>query len=85
MVKHGQPLRVQVALSNAAKLTLTVMRGKAVVATMPVAQRQPGDSVLVWNGKIKRGFAARGIYSVVVGAVTPAGASATVKASLRIT
>ena len=84
-VKHGKRLQVQVALSDPAKLRLTVMRGKKVVATVPVAKHKAGHSVLMWNGKTKRGFAPRGAYSVVVSAVTPAGASASVTASLRIT
>jgi Ice-binding-like/Bacterial Ig-like domain/Collagen triple helix repeat (20 copies) len=84
-VKHGQHVQVRVALSNPAKLTLTVMRGKKVVATMTVAKRKAGHSVLTWNGKIKRKFAARGTYSVVVSAVTPSGVSASAKATLRIT
>jgi hypothetical protein len=84
-VKHGKHLQVRVALSNRAKLTLTVMRGKTVMATMIVAQRHAGHSVLTWNGKIKRGFAPRGAYSIVVIAVTRTGASASAKATLRIT
>jgi Ice-binding-like/Bacterial Ig-like domain/Collagen triple helix repeat (20 copies) len=82
--KHGKRVQVQVALSHSAKLKLTVKRGKKVVATVTVAKRKAGHSVLTWNGKIKRKFAARGVYSVVVSAVTPAGASASVKATLRI-
>ena len=84
-VKHGKHVQVRVKLSAPAKLTLTVLRGKKVVATMTVAQRKAGNSTLTWNGKIKRGFAPRGVYSVVVSAVTPSGASASVKATLRIT
>jgi hypothetical protein len=84
-VKHGKHVQVRVALSNPAKLTLTVMRGKTVMATMIVAQRHAGHSVLTWNGKVKRGFAPRGVYSVVVRAVTTSGASASAKATLRIT
>jgi hypothetical protein len=84
-VKHGQHMQVRVALSDPAKLTLTVMRGKKVVARMIVAQLKAGHSLLTWNGKVKRGFAPRGAYSVVVRAVTPSGASASAKATLRIT
>jgi Ice-binding-like/Bacterial Ig-like domain len=84
-VKHGKRVQVRVALSNPAKLTLTVMRGKNVVARMTVAHRKAGHSVLTWNGKIKRGFASRGAYSIVVSAVTPFGASASAKTTLRIT
>jgi hypothetical protein len=84
-VKHGQHVQVGVVLSDPARLKLTVMRGKKLVATITVAQRKAGHSVLTWNGKIKRGFAPRGAYAVVVRAVTPSGASASVKATLRIT
>jgi hypothetical protein len=84
-VKHGKHVQVRIALSDPAKLTLTVMRGKKVVATMIVAHLKAGHSVLTWNGKVKRGFAPRGDYSVVVRAVTTSGASASAKATLRIT
>ena len=75
---------VPLALSDSAKLKLVVMRGKKVVATLTVAKRKAGPSVLTWNGKIKHRFAPRGVYSVVVSALTPSGASASVKATLRI-
>jgi hypothetical protein len=84
-VKHGKALHVQVGLSNRAKITLTVMHGKNVVASMTFARLQAGHSVLTWNGKIKGQLAPRGAYSVVVRAVTTSGASASVKAMLRIT
>ena len=76
---------MRVVLSNPAKLTLTVMRGKRVMATMIVAHRDAGQSVLTWNGKAKHGFAPRGVYLVVVKAVTTTGAAASAKATLRIT
>jgi hypothetical protein len=84
-VKHGKHVQVRVALSNPAKVMLTVLRGKNVVARIIVAQLRAGHSVLTWNGKVKRGFAPRGAYSVVVRAVTRSGASASAKATLRIT
>jgi hypothetical protein len=77
-------VQVRVALSSLAKLKLSVMRGKKVVATVTVARQKAGHTVLTWNGRIKRAFAPRGAYSVVVTAVTPAGASASAKATLRI-
>jgi Ice-binding-like/Bacterial Ig-like domain len=83
-VKHGKAVQVHMALSNAAKVTLTVKRGKKVVATLHVA-RKAGSSTLTWNAKIKRAFAARGVYAVAVSAVALSGASATAKATLRIT
>jgi Big-like domain-containing protein len=84
-VKYGTHVQVRVALSDAAKLTLTVMRGKKVVAVITVAHSKAGHSVLTWNGKINRTFAPPGAYSVMVRAVTPSGASASAKATLRIT
>ncbi len=84
-VKHGKRVQMRVALSNPAKLTLTVMRGNKVMARMIVPQRPAGHSLLTWNGKVKRGFARRGAYSIVVTAVTTSGASASAKATLRIT
>jgi hypothetical protein len=83
--KRGKHVQVRVALSDPARLTLTVMHGKTVVATMVVAHVKAGRSVLTWNGKVKRGFAPRGTYSVVVRAVTASGASARAKTTLRIT
>jgi hypothetical protein len=50
-----------------------------------VAKRNAGRSVLTWNGEIKRGFAPRGVYTATVSALTPSGASASAKATLRIT
>jgi hypothetical protein len=84
-VKYGKNVQVRVALSNPAKVMLTVMRGKKVMARMIVAQLRAGHSVLTWNGKVKRGFAPLGTYTVVVTAVTRSGASAGAKATLRIT
>jgi Ice-binding-like/Bacterial Ig-like domain/Collagen triple helix repeat (20 copies)/FlgD Ig-like domain len=84
-VKRGKDLQMRVALSDPAKLTLTVMRGKKVVANIVFPRRKAGHSVLTWDGKGKKGFAARGSYSVVVRAMTTSGASASVKATLRIT
>ena len=84
-IKHGKHVLVRVALSNPAKVTVTVLHGKRVVATMIVARAHAGRSVLNWNGRVKRGFAARGAYMVVVTAVTTSGASASVKGTLRIT
>ena len=75
---------MRVALSNPAKLTLTVMRGNHVVATTTSARHTAGRSVLIWNGKIKRELAPRGAYTVTVRAVTASGASASVKTTLQI-
>jgi hypothetical protein len=84
-VKHGNRVRLRVALSNSAKLTLTVIRGKRVVAEMVGAQHKAGHFVLVWSGKLKREFARRGGYTLVVSAITASGASVSAKEALRIT
>jgi Ice-binding-like/Bacterial Ig-like domain/Collagen triple helix repeat (20 copies) len=84
-VRHGKSVQVRVALSDLANLKLTVMRGKKKVAATSFARHKAGSSVLTWNAKIKRAFASRGAYTVVVTAVTPTGVTATVKAALRIT
>jgi hypothetical protein len=84
-VKSGKHVQVRITLSNAAKLTLTIMRGKEVVATTPDTRHAVGRSVLIWNGKIKGEFASRGAYTIVVTAVTASGVSATAKAALRLT
>jgi Ice-binding-like/Bacterial Ig-like domain len=84
-VKSGKHVLVRVTLSNAAKLTLTVMRGKKVVYTTLGAQHTAGRSLLTWNGKIKREFAPRGTYTLLVTAVIASGASTTAKTQLRLT
>jgi Ice-binding-like/Bacterial Ig-like domain/Collagen triple helix repeat (20 copies) len=84
-VKYGKQVQVRIALSNAAKLTLAVMRGKKVLATTPRALHRAGHCVLIWDGKIKREFAPPGTYTLVVSAVTASGATATAKTTLRLT
>ena len=66
-------------------MTLMIMRGKKVMAAMTGMQHKAGDFVLTWSGKLNRGFARRGGYTLVVIAVTASGASATAKTTLRIT
>jgi hypothetical protein len=73
-VKYGRHVQVRIAPSNAAKLTLTVMRGKKVVASTAGAQHRAGHCVLIWDGKVKRAFAPRGAYTLVVNVMTASGA-----------
>ena len=74
-VARGKPLQVSFVLSGPAKVTLTVTRGKRVVAALSIACPKAGRCQITWNGKIKRKLAPRGAYNITVRAVSPAGAS----------
>jgi hypothetical protein len=74
-VAHGKTLRVSFVLSGPAKVTLTVTRGKRVVAALTIACPKAGRCQMTWNGKIKRKLAPRGAYNITVRAVSPVGAS----------
>jgi hypothetical protein len=84
-VRYGKRVQVRIALTNPAKLRLTVMRNNNVVATTTGAHHGAGDFVLIWNGKIKRKWAPRGAYTLIVNAVTASGASASAETALRFT
>jgi hypothetical protein len=73
---HGKRVRVAFILSAPAKLTLTVTRGKKVVAKLSTTLRKDGRGLLTWNGKIKRKFAPRGTYKITLRAVSSTSASA---------
>ncbi len=81
---QGKRVQVRFVLNAAAKVTLTVLRGKRVVATVSTTRRDAGRASLTWNGKIKSRRAARGAYKIVVRAISPAGVSARDAATLRI-
>jgi hypothetical protein len=82
---RGAPVRVAFVVSGPATVTLTVLRGKAVVAKLSTALREAGRFSLTWNGKIHRRLAPKGVYKIVVRAASPAGASARDAATLHIT
>ena len=84
-VQQGKHVQLRVVLSNAAKVTVAVLRGKKEVATMAAARHGAGHFVLIWSGKIHRASAPRGTYMIVVSAVTPSGSSASARAPLRFT
>jgi hypothetical protein len=81
---RGHRVRVPFVLNGAAKVTLTVLRGKKVVARRTITRRTAGRGSIVWNAKIKRRLAPRGTYKVIVRAVSPIGASASDAARVRI-
>jgi hypothetical protein len=81
---HGRRVRVPFVLSGAAKVTLTVLRGGTVVATLAGAPRAAGRGSLTWNGEIDRKPASRGTYKIILRAVSAAGAAAQDTATLRI-
>ena len=81
---RGKRLQVPFVLSGPAKVTLTVLRGKRVVAELSTTRRKAGRGWLTWNGKIKRKLAPRGAYKIMVRAVSPAGASVRDAATVRI-
>jgi hypothetical protein len=82
---RGRPVRVSFLLSGPANVTLTVLRGKRVVARLSIVRYKAGRGWLTWNGRIKGKLAARGGYNIVVRAVSPAGAAARDTATMRIT
>jgi hypothetical protein len=82
---RGKPVQVSFVLSGPAKVTLTVLRGKRVVAKLSTTRPKAGRGRLTWNGKIKGRLAPRGTYNIIVRAVSPTGASARVAATGRIT
>ena len=78
-------MRVRFVLNGPAKVTLTVLRGTRVVAKLSTTRLAAGRGSLTWNGKIKRKFAPRATYKIMLRAVSPAGASAHETATARIT
>jgi hypothetical protein len=82
---RGNHVRVRFVLNGPAKVTLTVLRGTRVVAKLSTTRLAAGRGSLTWNGKIKRKFAPRATYKIMLRAVSPAGASAHETATARIT
>ena len=82
---RGNPVRVPFVLSGPAKVTLTILRGTTVVAKLSTTRLAAGRGSLTWNGKIKLKLAPRAAYTIMVRAVSPAGASAHEAATARIT
>jgi len=69
-----RPVRVPVALSGDARVTMTVRRGTRTVAVI-VQDVRAGQRAIGWNRRIAGRFAPAGRYSVVVRAVASNGAS----------
>jgi hypothetical protein len=82
---RGKRVQVSFVLSGPAKVTLTVLRGKSVVASLSATRRKAGRVSLTWNGKVKGKLAPRGVYRIIVRAVSPAGAWARYAATATIT
>jgi Ice-binding-like/Bacterial Ig-like domain len=81
---HGKRVQVRFILNAPAKLTLTVTRGKKVVAKLSTRLRKAGRGLLTWNGEIKRKFAQRGTYKITLRAVSSTSSSAHDTATVRI-
>jgi hypothetical protein len=81
---RGRKVRVPFVLSAAAKVTLTVLRGKKVVARLTTTRTKAAHGTLSWNGRIKGRLAPRGRYTIALRAVPKSGAAASDTASLRI-
>jgi hypothetical protein len=81
---HGKRVTMTYILNGRAKVTVTVLHGKRVVATLSTKLRNSGRSRLTWNGKIKGKFAPAGSYKITLRAVSPTGASARDTATMRI-
>jgi flagellar hook assembly protein FlgD len=82
---RGKRVQVPFVLSGPARVTLTVVRGKEVVAEMSATRTQAGRCSLTWDGRINREFAGKGLYKITIQASSPAGTSARETATLRIT
>jgi hypothetical protein len=82
---RGKRVQVPFVLSGPGKVTLTVLRGKRVVAKLSTTLRKAGRGWLTWNGKINGKLAPRGTYRIIVLAVSPAGASTRKTATVHIT
>jgi hypothetical protein len=78
-------VQVPFVLNEPAKVTLTILRGARVVAKLSTTRPAAGRGSLTWNGKIRRKLAPRAAYTIMVRAVSPAGASTRVTATARIT
>jgi hypothetical protein len=80
---RGKRVQMSFILSAPAKVTLTLVRGKTVVAKLSTTRRTSGRGTLTWNGKIKQKLAGKGAYKIMVQAVS-AGASARATGTMRI-
>jgi hypothetical protein len=81
---RGRRLQMPFLVSGAAKVTLTVLRGKKVVATRSITRRKVGRSWLSWDVKINHRLAPTGDYKIMLRAVSPAGASAHAAATAHV-
>ena len=82
---RGKRVQVPFVVNGPAKVTLTVKRGKRVVAKLSTTMRKAGRGRLTWNGEINRKLAHRGVYKIIVQAVSPSRVSAFDAGTLRIT
>jgi hypothetical protein len=81
---RGRKVRVPFVLSGPAKVTLTVLRGKKVVAKLTTTRTKAAHSALTWNGRIKGKLAPKGLYKITLRAVPKSGAAASDTATLRV-
>lgn len=81
---RGKPVKVSFVLNGPAKVTLTVMRGRKVVATRTTTRRAAGRGALTWNGRIRGRRAPRGTYKIRLRAISPVSSMASDSATLRI-
>jgi hypothetical protein len=82
---RGKPLGVSFVVSGKAKVTLTVLHGKKVVAKVKTTCAKAGRCRITWNGKIKGRPAPKGTYNVIIQGVSPRGASFRHQAKVHIT
>jgi hypothetical protein len=80
--RHGRPLRLEVLLGHAARLTLAVRSGLRTITIGSVAGRV-GANTLVWNGKLAGRPAKAGRYTLIVTA-SAEGATATTSLPVRL-
>ena len=82
---RGKRVQVPFFLSGAARVTLTIVRGKTAIAELSITRNKAGRGSLTWNGRTKLELARKGLYTITIQATPPAGAVAHDTATLRIT
>jgi hypothetical protein len=80
----GTGVRIRFVLSRSANVTLTVLHGKTVVASLSTGLLRPGGSWLIWNGEIKHTLAPKGLYRFIIRAVSPDDAVASKTGTVHI-
>jgi hypothetical protein len=82
---RGKRVRISFVLNTAAKVVVTLVRGKKTIATLGIAHDSGGRRSITWNGRIRHGLAAKGTYKIELRAVASSGATSSDAAVIHIT